>query len=237
MSDPSLLSRAALPALDDARQPSMTDQVFQALYDRVIDLTLPPGTKLSEAEVAAQMGVSRQPVRDAFYRLSQLGLILIRPQRATTVTHISEPAVRQASFIRSALEVSVVSAASGRLTPAHHDALDELIAQQSQAIDTGQRDVFHALDDLFHRRICELADLGFAWTLIRDNKAHMDRARYLSLSSGGPSALQDHRRIAAALRAGNAPEAAEAMRIHLGRIHAILDRLRHENPTVFGGAS
>ena len=69
---------AKLPALGDTRQPTVTDQIFDLLYERVVNLTLPPGAKLSEAEVAAQMGVSRQPVRDAFYRLSQMGFIQIR---------------------------------------------------------------------------------------------------------------------------------------------------------------
>lgn len=223
-----------LPVLDDTRQPSVTDQVFQALYDRIINLGLPPGARLSEAEVAAQMNVSRQPVRDAFYRLSQLGLILIRPQRATTVTHISEAAVRQASFIRSALEIACIQQAAARLDDAQLDALDTLITRQAEAIEGGQRELFHALDDQFHRDICDYAGLGFAWSLIRDNKAHMDRARYLSLNSGGPDALDDHRRIAAALRGRDAKAAAGAMRLHLGRINTILDRLRDENPAVFG---
>ena len=44
---------AILPTLDDARPPSITDQVYEALYDRVVNLTLPPGARLSEAEVPA----------------------------------------------------------------------------------------------------------------------------------------------------------------------------------------
>ena len=70
------MSRSAarnLPNLEARRLRTATDQVYEALYDRVVNLTLPPGSRLSEAEVASQMGVSRQPVRDAFYRLSRLG--------------------------------------------------------------------------------------------------------------------------------------------------------------------
>ena len=72
-----------LPSLETVRAPSVADQIFATLYHRVITLELPPGARLSEAEVARQMGVSRQPVRDAFWRLSQLGFLTIRPQRAT----------------------------------------------------------------------------------------------------------------------------------------------------------
>ena len=80
----SVFGIASLPTWQELRPRTVTDQIFELLYERVVNLSLPPGAKLSEAEVAAQMGVSRQPVRDAFYRLSQLGFIQIRPQRATT---------------------------------------------------------------------------------------------------------------------------------------------------------
>ena len=75
-----------LPSLETVRAPSAADQIFAALYRQVLTLELPPGSRLSEAEVARRMGVSRQPVRDAFWRLSQLGFLTIRPQRATTVS-------------------------------------------------------------------------------------------------------------------------------------------------------
>ena len=78
MTPPASPANVALPALDEARPPSVTDQVYDALYERVIDLTLPPGARLSEAEVATQMGVSRQPVRDAFYRVLTPGPAVYR---------------------------------------------------------------------------------------------------------------------------------------------------------------
>ena len=222
-----------LPALVAPR--TVTDQVFDLLYERVVNLSLPPGAKLSEAEVAAQMGVSRQPVRDAFYRLSQLGFIQIRPQRATTVTPISEQAVMQAHFIRSSLEQSCMRVAALKLTPAELDALDALVDRQEKMVTAGRRDAFHALDDQFHRDICAAAGLDFVWALVRDNKGHMDRVRYLSLTYGASAAWQEHRQIMAALRARDPDAAAAAMRQHLGRIESILARLRQDRPEVLGG--
>lgn len=222
-----------LRVVDFARAPSVTDQVFDQLYHQVVELVLPPGTKLSEVEVAKQMGVSRQPVRDSFYRLSQLGFLLIRPQRATVVTHISEEDVMQARFIRTALEMETVRAASGRLTSAEMDELDDLIRQQQSAIDDGNRVLFHSLDDDFHKRICDMSGNHFAWALIRDSKAHMDRVRYLSLSFGAQSALDDHVRIMEALRNQNGDVAAATMREHLYRIQTIIGRIRESHPSYF----
>lgn len=223
----------SLPPMDDVRPRSVTDQIFDLLYARVVNLTLRPGAKLSEAGVAAQFGVSRQPVRDAFYRLSQLGFIQIRPQRATIVTPISPDAVMRAYFIRSALEEATMRAAAQALGPADWDHLDALIDRQEAASRADDRALFHALDDQFHHDICQAAGKDFVWTLVRDNKGHMDRARFLSLSYGTTTASAEHRDILQALRARDGEAAAMAARQHLSRIEQILDRLRSEQPSIF----
>jgi DNA-binding GntR family transcriptional regulator len=224
---PGLESRRA--ALAAAVRPTVSDAIFEALYRRIVAVDLAPGTRLSEVEVAREMGVSRQPVRDAFWRLSKLGLLLVRPQRATVVTRISTSAVMQARFVRTAIEVETLMIAAKRFGPAEFAALDALLAEQAVAVAADERQRFHALDDAFHRRIGELAGVGFVWDLIRENKAHTDRVRLLSLSSGAELALSDHHAILAALRAEDAGAAATAMRVHLGRIGAILARIRDEH--------
>ena len=89
---------------------SATDQVFDVLSKAIISFKLLPGAKISEVEVAKQLNVSRQPVRDAFFRLSKQGFILIRPQRATLITKISKQAGLDAVFIRTALETACIQA-------------------------------------------------------------------------------------------------------------------------------
>ncbi|MCF1482430.1 MULTISPECIES: GntR family transcriptional regulator [Rhizobium/Agrobacterium group] len=219
--------------LDVQRQPSVTEQVFELLYRQVVELELPPGAKLSEVDVAKQMGVSRQPVRDAFYRLSQQGFLMIRPQRATVVTHISERGVLQARFIRTALEMETVRAAAERLSEEQIAALDELVQRQIKAMDAGDKMLFHELDDEFHRQICKMSGHEFAWALIRDSKAHMDRIRYLSLAFGAQSAIDDHIEIMAALKARDGDRAAANMRVHLSRILSIISRIRESHGQYF----
>jgi len=217
------------PLVETPRGPTVSDAIFEALYRQVVTVELPPGTRLSEAEVAKAMGVSRQPVRDAFWRMSKLGLLSVRPQRATTVTRISTQAVMRARFVRTALEVETLMLAAGRFGAAEFSELDAILAEQAQAMAADERERFHLLDDAFHRRIGALAGVAFVWDLIRENKAHTDRVRLLSLSSGAELALADHRAILDALRAGDTEGAAMAMRIHLGRISEILARIREEH--------
>jgi GntR family transcriptional regulator, rspAB operon transcriptional repressor len=218
-----------LPALDTVRAPTAADQVFAALYRQVLTLELPPGSRLSEAEVARLMGVSRQPVRDAFWRLSQLGFLTIRPQRPTTVSPISERSVEQARFIRTALEAETVRLAVERCTPEALAALERQLADQADAVAADDRERFHGLDDEFHRMLADMAGQGFAWALIRESKAHMDRARFMSLAFSAEQALADHRLILDALGAGDAPAAVALMRRHLGRISDIIARISSEH--------
>ncbi len=210
----------------DARPASAAEQVFESLYRQVVTLELQPGARLSETDVAKAAGVSRQPVRDAFWRLSQLGFLTIRPQRFTEVSTISERAVMQARFVRTALEVETIRVAAERFGPAEFAALDAVIAAQAEAVAAEDRETFHQLDDAFHRRICALCGLDHAWSLIRESKAHMDRVRYLSLSFGAPKALEDHVAIVDALKSGDSAAAVAAMRVHLGRIEELVARIR-----------
>ncbi len=220
------------PRLDLVSRPSVANQVFDDLYRRILSLELPPGMKLSEVEVAKQMGVSRQPVRDAFYRLSNLGFLVIRPQRATTVSLISGTAVRRARFVRTAIEMETCRAAA-TLSPEDFAPLDAVMETQRRAMETGDGAAFHAADDLFHETICVLSGHGYAWDLVRENKAHTDRIRLLSLSFGMADTYAEHASVLEALRGGDPDAAAAAMRTHLASIHASVKRIQLEKQDWF----
>lgn len=221
---------SALPKLERIERPSIADQVFDVLQKRILTLDLPPGTKMSEAEVAAQMGVSRQPVREAFKRLATQGFLLIRPQRSTTVSLISEAAVLKARFIRTALETHTFRAACTKLGGDDFKALSRIIDAQAEAVAANDPTLFHSLDDQFHREICIRSGVGYAWDMIHDCKAHMDRIRMLSLSSKSQQlALQEHVLILEAIARNDPEAAAKAMTTHLSRITVLIDEIRAKN--------
>lgn len=228
-----LAARVQLTSIDQSRVPSVTDMVYDALYHRIVELQLRPGTKMSEAEVASQLGVSRQPVRDAFYRLSQQGFLWIRPQRATTVTAISIAAVLEARFIRTALEMEVLRAAILNITEDGLARIEANLAAQKIAMDDGDRTKFHELDDALHELLCDIAGHPKVWTIIKDNKAHMDRARYLSLEKGSQQTFDDHCAIVDAIKARDTSAASALMRTHLERIGHIIHDIRAEHSEYF----
>lgn len=223
----------ALQVLERIQRPSVADSVFEELNRQILTLVLAPGTKLSEVDVAQALGVSRQPVRDAFYRLSKLGFLTIRPQRATMVSYISERAVKQARFMRTAIELETVREACERLTDKDFAALSAILDEQALTVAPQDAERFHRLDDQFHREICERSGHGYVWDTIRENKAHMDRVRYLSLSFASERAYSEHREILQAIQARDANAATAAIRKHLMRILDQIVQIRGTHSAYF----
>lgn len=218
-----------------APQPqSTTDQVFDALYKAVISLQLPPGTKVSEADIAQQLRTSRQPVRDAFFRLSKLGFLAIRPQRATLITKISERAVLNAVFIRTAIEIECLRTIQQRGSDDLIALLSKNVEDQEAALADPDREHFHALDESFHRMICEGAGQPHAWELIREQKAHMDRIRFLTLDATRQQLVVcEHRGIIDAIASGDFAKIEEHMRSHINAVHQSLADVRARHADLF----
>lgn len=211
------------------------DVIFDNLYEDIVSLKLMPGTKISEAEIAAQYGVSRQPVRDAFARLGNLGFLLIRPQKATEVQKFSNAAIKSARFIRTALEVEIARKAVSLWTGQHAEAFEENLALQDKAADQNDRDAFHQLDFDFHRQMCETAGAAFAFDTILENKAKVDRICVLSLMDQATlkDLVGDHHDIYERLRARDAEGIETSMRTHLSKIETTIEKLRKSHPDYF----
>lgn len=213
---------------------SVTDQVFTSLYDAVVSLRLPPGTKVSESEVAKQLDVSRQPVRDAFFRLSNLGFLLIRPQRATLITRISEQAVRDAVFMRTALELACLREAVRRATADDVAGLRAILREQGTALGPDDAPRFQALDEAMHKRMCAVAGHPHVWTVILEHKAHLDRIRFLTLSGDRrQQVLVEHGGVVDAVEAGDAALAEARLRMHLESVLDVLPAMQAASPEYF----
>ncbi|MDU8928301.1 GntR family transcriptional regulator [Alisedimentitalea sp. MJ-SS2] len=211
------------------------DVVFDALRSDIVSLNLLPGTKLSEVDVARRFGVSRQPVRDAFSRLANLDLILIRPQKATEVRGFSMERIAHARFVRLSVELEVIRRACTVWDQPRSAVLAQNIEGQRQAIDTGNDAQFHALDYEFHKHICYLAGYPLAFETIEECKQKVDRLCVLSLGREREveTLWQDHCGVADALTRGAAEEATTVARRHLGRLDDTIDEIHQKHSEYF----
>jgi len=220
----------------DIRDPrTSVDDIFDTLQADILSLGLRPGDKLSEAEVAARFGVSRQPVRDAFNRLANLDLLVIRPKRATEVKRFSMREIEKARFVRAAVEEKVIRLAAARCDLVGAARLDMALAEQDRLLVSGQADHFGPLDYAFHQTLCQIAKTDYAFDVIMSEKAKVDRLCVLGLSKEQrlPDLIEDHRKIVEAIKAKDAETAVAACMVHLSRLDETIAWIEAHNADYF----
>ena len=214
---------------------STSSQVYRVLRGRILALDLVPGAALGEQALAAELRVSRTPVREALSRLAADGLVEIFPNKGAIVAPIRTAAVMTAQFVREALEVAVARDAISRITPVGTFELRQAIAEQRLAETEGAPELFYRADERMHRTIADIAGRRMVWSYIEDTKMHMDRARRLNLieiRSFGPLIAQ-HEAIVSAIEDGDAERVERSVRRHLRTILPDLERLHREHPAYF----
>ncbi len=223
------------PATQLSDRRTTVDTIFEHLHDEIVSLRLLPGDKISEADVASQFGVSRQPVRDAFSRLANQDLLLIRPQRATEVKRFSAREIEKSRFVRAAIETEVLRRAALHCDAEGANLLDIAIKTQDDALANHHIDAFTSLDYEFHRTLCLIAKAEFAFEVIMDEKSKVDRLCMLGLSKETrmPELIEDHRKIANAIKAHDADAAVNAGMIHLSRLDETLAMIAATNANYF----
>ena len=211
------------------------DDIFEYLYDEISNLRLAPGDKISEAEIAAKFDVSRQPVRDAFRRLENLDLLLIRPQRATVVKRFSTREIEKSRFVRQSVEKEVLLRAAQNCDSQGCALLDKEIAAQTKLVEDQNYDSFGKLDYEFHKTLCQIAKADFAFDVIMQEKSKVDRLCLLSLSKEDrlPDLVADHARIAEAVKANDAQAAIAEGMFHLARLNDTIAHIYEKNANYF----
>ncbi|MEM8656562.1 MAG: GntR family transcriptional regulator [Pseudomonadota bacterium] len=225
-----------MPQLNQIRERrTSADEVFDHLYQEIISLKLLPDTKMSEVEIASQFEVSRQPVREAFSRLGNLGLVLIRPQKATVVRKFSSREIAHARFVRTAIEVEVLRVACDLWPTANRTPVLENLDAQKTAVHAQEADRFHQLDYDFHRLLCRAAEAEFAFKTIAQMKTQVDRLCLLSLER--PTEMEvllaDHTRMVEALEAQDFDALNATIRHHLARLDDVVAAVRESHTDYF----
>ncbi|EMH4161045.1 GntR family transcriptional regulator [Pluralibacter gergoviae] len=209
----------------------VNQQIYRILRRDIVHCLIPPGTPLSEKEISVRFDVSRQPVREAFIKLAENGLIQIRPQRGSYVNKISLSGVRNGCFVRQAIECAVVRRAASLINDEQCYRLEQNLHQQSIAVSRQQVNDFFVLDDEFHQLLSQIADCQLAWDTVENIKATIDRVRYMSLDhvSSPEMLLTQHQAIFSALEQRDEDAVEKAMRDHLQLISESVLLIRQEN--------
>ena len=199
---------------------TLAEAVFTRLQDDIVLGNIPPGSKLSETELAQRYGVSRGPLREAIRRLESRKLLERVAHVGTRVASLSLNELVEIYHVREALEGTAARLAAMHMSATEIDGLYDLLSQHEQQQDL-KEDVayFQREGDLdFHYRIIQgshnrtLSELliGELYHLVR-----MYRYQFSSVSNRPQKALNEHRRIVEAIEARDGEMAELLMRRHI----------------------
>lgn len=194
---------------------------YDEVKRRIMDCLYPPGTKLAEARLAAELGCGRSPVRTAFARLQSEGWIEVSPQSGTYVKSLSEREIQDIFELRLLLETHATRAAARHIGAAELRALRlsyERLAPECREGDPAALEAFKELDELFHATVYRAAGNARITLILLDL---LEKARWLSrIYPATPRRCQvifgELREILEALEARDGERAARVMRAHIG---------------------
>jgi DNA-binding GntR family transcriptional regulator len=173
-----------MPELYIPREPQQDNSnfIYRTLKGEILNLTIAPGTVISENEIGERFSVSRTPVRSAFLRLSGARLIKIVPYKETKVTLIDLREIRQMIYMRIAIESKVIRDFIGLNNPFLIEKIRYYLKRQAVLLTTSftPRD-FYAEDSALHRIWFSAADKEFLWRKIQHAQANYTRFRMLDI--------------------------------------------------------
>jgi len=196
---------------------ALSDQVYRHLLGEILSGGLASGALLREPELAATLGVSRTPIREALGRLAQDGLLEIKPNRSAVVRRLRADELRHIYQVREALEGLAAELAAGKLTPADFARLKGLAAATRDAQQPDYVAACHTFDVDLHRTIALRAENPVLAAEIRrfHRLVQLVRNRVGNHHEGLAAACREHNGIIVALKAGDASASRRAMVAHI----------------------
>ncbi|MFD7523001.1 MULTISPECIES: GntR family transcriptional regulator [Paenibacillus] len=196
------------------------DRTLSQLQKWIIDGTLQPDEKLNDAELAAALGVSRTPVREALQLLEAQGLVQMFPGKDTRVTRIDKDDIHKPYAPLGVLHALAAEMAAQLIQPEQIEQLREL--NQAFAKCILEKDLYQALeyDEEFHNLIVEIADNSYITSFCSSLQLHIRRFKYVFLShpiEQTQTAVQEHEQIIQALQDRDSATAARIIKQNLSR--------------------
>lgn len=206
---------------------TLSQQVYAHLRAGILDNSYSPGSPLPEEALAAQLNVSRVPVREALRRLAAEGLVVLKPRQGATVIELTAKQFLDAYQVREALEVLAIRLATPKLTAADLDWLDALQETMQSAASADDPAAFFTANAEFHGFLIDKADNDDLKSIYESLIDRMRRYRTpsLDLRGGMSRSIDEHAAILRAVRAGDTGEAATLIAQHIHVPQGILEEV------------
>lgn len=196
----------------------LKERAYVEIKQRIQTGQFSPGAFLSERQLTALLGMSKTPIKAALERLEQEGFVGVSPKQGIVVRELSISEVADQFELRKALETYVVRAISGNLDERQVRTIERNLVEQGSAAKRGRIGKSVELDAEFHLLLCEAFGNRAILECLTQHRSKMHRVIF-QVSSKVPGrlaqAVREHEGIFAAIRSGQADEAARLLEQHL----------------------
>jgi len=194
-----------------------SDQLREAIEEKIAIGEYPPGMRLDEAPLLAQFGVSRTPLREALIQLASLGLVEIRPRRGASVAEVTPHRLIEMFEVMGELEAMCARLAARRMTEAEQKEILAAHKACKQAADSKSADAYYYANEKFHFAIYAASHNVYlaeqAQALHR--KLRVYRRLQLRVRDRVGNSYAEHDGVVQALLAGDGELTAERLRNHV----------------------
>ena len=213
---------AVVPKSNDAsafavlRTHSLASLAHRELERMILSGHVPAGGKLNEAEVAAQLGISRGPVREALRALEETGLVRVEKNRGVFVRQISMEEADEIYDVRASLDEMIGRRVADCAKADQLAQLRALIARMDAAVQQSDSSAYYAANIEFHDALAQFAGNVKLLEMYRRLVNELSLYRRKTFEHGAilPTSVREHRKIVEAIAARNAPLAGILMRDH-----------------------
>ncbi len=197
---------------------SQSEVAYRAIKAKIISLELPPASLLNEEQLMEELGLGRTPIREALQRLALEALVVILPRRGTMVADLNLTDLKKIFELRVELEVFAAQLAAQRATPQQIAAMEALFTDAEAIIREGDYQQLIMLDREAHHLLAQATHNEFLEETLEQLYSHVLRFWHASLPQVQHhlrDAIQEHRELIAAIKAGDSERAGEIMHRHV----------------------
>ena len=209
----------------------LRDVVFHTLREAILKGELKPGERLMELQLAAKLGVSRTPIREAIRMLEQEGLAVTIPRKGAEVAKMTEKDMQDVLQIREALDELAASVACERIKPEQLAELRQTMHAVEEAVETGEVKRIAEADVRFHDIIYQSTGNPRLENILNNLREQMYRYRveYLKNEKNYPTLLEEHNAIVEGLSERDKGKVTAAMQKHVkNQVVAIKEIIREQ---------
>jgi DNA-binding GntR family transcriptional regulator len=204
------------PQIGQLDSKSLTDQAHRALRELVLAGQFHPGQRLNESELAASLGISRGPIREAIQRLASEGLATMVPRRGAFIPEFTAERLKQLYEVREVIETAAARLAAQRRSEADIAMLRGIVTETARILES-DTSVAYPMELDPHQALLAITRNPYLVSTAADIQTKIQLARSISASRPprARAAFTEHSAIVSAVIDGDPDQAEHAMRAHL----------------------